>query len=84
MGRRSPRKLGIDEPAEFVPERRMPEGLRDAEAEAMVEEDWALASTRTRRLRGRADRSILNEAGWLPKTDDKDEVTGPQGRQREG
>ena len=65
MGISSPPRLEIDEPTVFVPESRMLEASRDAEAEAgvMVEEDWAWVSTRRRRPRGRADRSILNEAG---------------------
>ena len=43
MGSSSPPRLEIDEPTVFVPERRVPEASRDAEAEAgvMVEEDWA-------------------------------------------
>ena len=44
MGRRSPPKLGMEEPAGFVPERRMLEASKEAEEEAadvMVEEDWA-------------------------------------------
>ena len=45
MGSSSPPRLGMDEPTVFVPEGRMPEATRDAEAEAeagiIVEEDWA-------------------------------------------
>ena len=43
VGRRSPPKLGIDEPAVFVPERKMEEASRDAEVEAevIVGDDWA-------------------------------------------
>ena len=65
MGRSSPPRLEMDEPTVFVPESRMPEVLRDAEAEAgvVVEEDWVWVSARRRRPRGRADRSIFDEAG---------------------
>jgi len=45
VGRRWPPKLGMEEPGEFVPERRRLEGSKEAEeeaADAMVEEeDWA-------------------------------------------